>query len=461
MKIADQHMASHRQLSRTGADFIRFTEANPASFKRSTFNVLEGSDAVGKLQSWPVFINQHTQAQLEEAGTRVFSLIKSIPQRLFNNDPVRLGHYFETPVEIVKMLLDGTDENHLDNLLARGDFMFSPSGLKCLEYNVSANIGGLQVAFWEQMYAGIPVIAKFLKEYRVKIINKNVLSILMEHVLGRAVETFTESGDEINMAMIIPGYINGSMLKENKYLDGLFKSLIQRKHNLTGKVVFCDFRHLDRINGKLLYRGKRIHTIMELYHGVIPDEISDLFKKGAIHLYNGPVTKLLSNKLTLAALSQHEDSDCFSPMERSTIKKYIPWTRKVLPGEVTYGSETVRMEEFIFKNREQLVLKPPLGNSGTGIYIGKYTPPLLWEKAVKAAFKERNQLIQQRVDSHQYLFQHGQDGCLEHILTWGLFIFGSVYGGGWVRVLQSKNKSGVINSIQGAEETVALVAQEQ
>jgi len=460
MDIANHVKAAHQRLAQTGAQFLEFTETNPAACKRSSFNVLEGSDAVGILQSWPVFINRHTQSEFEVAATHVFSLIKSIPKRLFANDPVQISHFFGTPVDIVKMQLDGTDDRHLDNLLARGDFIFSPSGLKCLEYNVSANIGGLQVAFWEQMYVGIPLIAKFIKENQVKITGRNVLAALTGHFLERAADMFAGPDGEINMALVIPRYIDGAMATENIYLDRLFKSIIRTRYNLTGKVVFCDYHHLNTNNGKLLYHGKRIHILMEMYHGVMPDEIFQLFKKGALHLYNGPVTKLLSNKLTLAALSMHRDSDCFSAPERAVIEKYIPWTRKMVPGETTFYNSRVRLEDFIITNREQLVIKPPLGNSGAGVYIGKNTPPLLWEKVVATAFKEKNHLVQERIDSQRYLFQHGEEGYCEHIVTWGLFVFGSVYGGGWVRALPAHNKSGIINSIQGAEETVALVVEE-
>ncbi|UCH92325.1 MAG: hypothetical protein JSV88_18790, partial [Candidatus Aminicenantes bacterium] len=223
-----------------------------------------------------------------------------------------------------------------------------------------------------------------------------------------------------------------------------------------GEVIFCDYRHLNTADECLFYKNKRIHVLMEMYHGVLPEEILKVFKSGNICLYNGPVTKLMSSKLNLALLSQHEDSDIFSLEEREVIKKYIPWTRKTMIGEVTYGTDKVKLEEFVFSNKERLVLKPCMGISGVGIHAGKNTPGDQWKKVVNKAFKEKNWLIQEYVQSCSYLFQRGDNGCCEHIAVWGLFVFGSRYGGAWVRVLPADNKYGIINSIQGAEESVAI-----
>ncbi|MCP5049879.1 MAG: hypothetical protein GY940_22110 [bacterium] len=461
MKIEDHIRTSHKQLAATGDRFIEFIQKNPEMLDRSGFRVLEGKDAVGILQPWPAFINQQTRSRMAEASTSVFQLIKSIPKRIFNNDPDKISRYFETPVSIVKMQMEGADEEHLENLLARGDFIFSPSGMKCLEYNVSANIGGFQVSFWEPMYANIPIIAKFLNQYHIKPANQNVLALLAGHFLRRAVNKFSGRDSEINIAMVIPKYIEGVMVAENKYMDRIHKQLLEVHYNMKGNVIFCDWQHLKRSGDTLFFRDKRIHIVMEMYHGLLPDDIHTLYKQGNICLYNGPVTKLLSNKLTLAALSEYEDSERFSPKERETIKKYIPWTRKVVPGEVSYGTDRVKLEEFIFSNREKLVIKPPLGNSGEGISIGKNTPLRQWETVINAAFKEGGWLIQEYIESDSYLYQTGTEGCAEHIAAWGLFVFGSTYSGGWVRVLPKENKNGVINAIQGAEESVVLEINEE
>ena len=462
MKITNDIKIAHNKLSNASAGFLEFAQRNPDALKRSSFNLLEGKDEVGRLQSWPTFINQYTKNEMEKAAVSVFNVMKKIPKRIFANDPYKISDYYEIPPDIAKIQLEGVrvDDRHIDNILARGDFIFSPAGLKCLEYNVSVMIGGLQVAYWEPMYTGIPVIAKFLQEYRMKILNKNLLAILLEHIVENALEKFSHNETEINIALVIPKYGRGfDKLTENKYLNQIYENILQLKHKANGwkgKIIFCDYNHLNTADDYLFYRNKRIHVLMEMYHGVVPQQIWKVFKSGNICLYNGPITKLMSSKLNLALLSQHEASEIFSPEEREIIKKYIPWTRKTIAGEVTYGTDNVKLEEFVFSHKERLVLKPCMGISGAGIHIGKNTPSAQWEKIVNKAFKEKNWLVQEYIESLSFLYQRGEAGCTEHIVAWGFFVFGSRYGGAWARVLPAENKYGVINSIQGAEESVVI-----
>lgn len=463
MCINSEIIMAHKNLSTSSFRFLRFIEKNPEALKRSDFNILDGIEEVGKLQPWPIFINQHTKNKLKEAGVRVFNLIKGIPQRIFANNPYKMSSFYEIPADIVKMQLDGANDRHIEGLLARGDFILTAAGLRCLEFNVSANIGGMQVAYWEPMYANIPIISKFLKENRLNIQNKNLLSILIEHIFDKAVDRFPDETAKINIAMAIPGYREGvDRLMENDHLNRIYKNILQLKANhLQGKIIFCDYPLLDINDNYLFYKGKKIHALIEMYLGVVPPRILQVFKSGNVCLYNGPAAKLLSNKLNLALLSQYQDSDIFNPDEKEIIRTYIPWTRKLVPGDVTYKASKVKLEEFIFVNKEQLVIKPPLGISGANICIGKNTPEQQWEKMIKRAFREKNWVIQEYAKSYSYLFQKGEYGCAEHIATWGIFVFGSHFGGLWVRVLPTENKNGVINSIQGAEESVVLELEEQ
>jgi len=70
---------------------------------------------------------------------------------------------------------------------------------------------------------------------------------------------------------------------------------------------------------------------------------------------------VLSSKLNISLLSEHEDSDLFTLEEREIIKTYIPWTRKTVPGLTTYKGEPVRLEDLVTSARERLVLKPSQG----------------------------------------------------------------------------------------------------
>jgi uncharacterized circularly permuted ATP-grasp superfamily protein len=168
----------------------------------------------------------------------------------------------------------------------------------------------------------------------------------------------------------------------------------------------------------------------------------------------------MSNKLNLALLSENKDSDIFTSEERKAINKYIPWTRKVVPGDTTYGTKKVKLEDFMLSRREQLVLKPSEGLGGQGVYVGRYTLPHQWKQLVEKAITEHKWVVQEYIQSQPYLYQTSENGCAEHHAVWGLFIFDSHYAGGFVRILPEKNTQGVINSSQGAEESILLEVEE-
>ena len=456
MEITKEIKKTKKRLSKANANFYEFAEQNPDALKASSFKLLDLNDELFVLQPWPTFINQHIKNKMKEASIKIFNLIKSIPKRIFANDPYKINQFFEIPVDIVKFQLDGANEKHIENLLARGDFILSPIGLKCLEYNVSANLGGWELPIWESLYLKTPTISKFLREYGLKITNKNLISNLFDHLITVALDKSYNYDTEINIALGIPSRSQGNYKEVELYMNKLYRKNLQLRDNkLRGKIIICDLNHLNIIDDFIFYKDLRIHSIIEMHHGLITLEIMQAFKSGNVFLYNGPITGLLSNKLNLALLSEYEDSDNFNLEEREVIKKYIPWTRKIASCKTNYGTVKIKLEDFILSNKDKLVIKSAQGYGGKGIYVGRYISQKKWEGLVKASIKEKNFLVQEYIESSPYLYQTGENGCAVHDAVWGFFVLGSQYGGGWVRVFPKENSKGIINCHQGA--TVSVI----
>jgi len=230
--------------------------------------------------------------------------------------------------------------------------------------------------------------------------------------------------------------------------------------HLNGDIFICDFEQLQWNRHSLMLRGKRIHVLIEMCYGEIPITFMELVRTGNLLLCNGPITRVMSNKLNLALLSQHQASDRFSVEERETIRKYIPWTRKIIPGETTYKGDKVTLEDFMISNRERLVIKPSRGYGGKGVSLGFNSPPNQWKQDVENAMQEKNQVVQEYVPSHWYLYQVGAQGCASREAVWGYFIFSSRYAGGFVRIMPEADNKRVINAGQGAEESIVLEVDE-
>jgi len=456
MKITKEIYASHAALSGVSADFLEFVQNNPGTLKLSNFKLLDVNDPHLVLQAWPTFVNQTFKNQIQEASVKIFELIKSIPKRLFDNDIKKISTYYEIPESLAKLQLEGTTDSHIRQLLARGDYILASSGFKCLEFNVSANIGGWYTSIWETLYLNTPIIAKFLKDYDVKINknNTNLLQHFIDHIID-AHEDRKTNDKEMNILLVVRD--SKQFDKMGVYLNQLYQTTIQKRNLLLkGKVFLDDISRVDIIDNYLYYNGQRIHTLIELYGGDIPPGVMEVFKSGNIRLMNGPITDLLSSKLNLALLSDYEavNANVFSDEEKAVIDRYVPWSRKIALGDTTHGRKKIKLENYIRTNKDKLVIKPSEGRGGEGVYIGQHIPQSQWEELLDTAVRQKNWLVQEYVRSLPLLYQHGEMGCEPHNVVWGFFVLGAQYGGTTIRVLPQKHDKGVINYHQGAKISV-------
>ena len=455
------------RLSRLNVDFLEFIKRNPEGLRRSSYdNLTKFNIGPRNIQPWPTFISPQTKNQFQEASSAVYHLIKQIPMRLFDYNPKKISNYYGVREDQIQIILEDAKNGHLENLLARGDFIFSSRGLKCLEYNITAYLGGWQQPILESAYLNNPFIAKFLQEYQVKIYNKSHYTILLKHLLTIAKKKFYgDKHGEINIGIAIRDHQNS---KEDKVveveLNRAYQQVLKEQGNhFQGKVFLFDLPDLTIENDCIFFKGQRIHAMVELYHGNIPPQIFYVSLLGNLLIYNGPITLLLSNKLNLVLLSENEETGVFNQEEREIIKKYVPWTRRVVPGKITFGTKTFDIEDFLNSHREKLVIKPVFELGGVGVQVGKFTPVEQWEEAIKSALrgKDGNWLVQEYIEPLPHVYQYGDNGYVEHLVVWGLFVFGSTYAGGYIRLMPGDKKcKGVINSYQGAERTVILEVDE-
>jgi hypothetical protein len=411
------------------------------------------------LQPWPLFINQHFKKEAMDAGVRVFNLIKQIPRKIFDFDARQMGLYYEIAKESIEELMSGVSEEHIHHLLGRGDFVYSPTqGFKCMEYNIAGNLGGWELPFWLSIYKKTLPMAKFLEESTPKMINEDLVAIALKLYIKRILQQFPHCRNEINTVMVMGGHQNGSTNSpfENYSLSTYREILQSMDREFQGELIVCDYPHLQVMQNNVYYQGKRVLCLHENYGGFVPFNIWNAFCKGNLILYVGLVTMLMSNKLNIALLSEHEESERFTLEERETIKKYIPWTRKTAPGQTRYQGERVNLQTFVLANREKLVLKPALNLGGKQILIGHHTSQSEWEKDVNKAFRQKSWLIQEYMEPSAYLFQEGEEDCAAHSTVWGIFVFAGTYAGSFLRTLSTKNTKGIINAHQGADISVVF-----
>jgi hypothetical protein len=456
MNIAENVKEAEAKLSRVNVDFLEFVRDNPETLNRSNFKLLELNDKLFTLQPWPTFVNRENRNRFREVSLKMWELLKSIPRRVFGYDFEKMSRFYELPVQTIKLQFEGVDVSHLENLVGRGDFILSAVGLKCLEYNFSAGLGGWQVPIWESLYLNNPLIGRFFKEYGVKTIADNLILQFLEHVVQSVSKEISNRGGKLNTAIVSAG-LGEDTNSTQSYLNLLYKDALRQKNAaLQGKVHMCDYPDLDIADGFVFHKGEKIHTLVEFYMGSVPPGIMEVFKAGNIRIMNGPITNIMSSKLNLALLSDHESTDVFTREEREFIDRHVPWTRKIAPVASSIEGNTIRLVDYILSNREKLVIKPGSDYGGKGVCVGIKATEHQWKESVETALCEKNWVAQEFVESSPGLYQSGATGYDIHDMSWGFFVFGSRYAGVWVRVLPRKNNKGVINCHQGASVSVVF-----
>jgi hypothetical protein len=405
------------------------------------------------LQSWPTFIGNEKLQEITRATVGVSQLVRSIPERVFDKDARRITTFYGLDSESLTAYLFESPSG-LEGALTRCDLVGGEEGLKCVEVNGSANLGGWQLRHFELACLQNPPIAPFLAtEEELRPVHRDPWHAALSHIVDETCRAGIAGQGELNLALMIA---DSSMPEEEqRQMKDLFvKVLAEASAALQGEVFLCTaYNQLIAHGTRLSWRGRRVHAVLEYgVPGETPRHVYRCFKAESIGLYNGPLAALLSDKRNLALLSELEDSDRFNAAERALVRDHVPWSRSLVDGRTTFHGEPVSLLAFAIANRESMVLKPADGSMGKDVHIGAATPPEEWSARVQVAAGSRSHLLQEYVRSRPYLFQNGPAGFTEHDLVWGTFCFGSTYGGGFLRMLPCLRGPSVINSARGATE---------
>ena len=317
---------------------------------------------------------------------------------------------------------------------------------------MGAYIGGWQLRFWEGLCRTHPALVKFFAENDVTPRYEDPLNVLFKHLVEEAARKRISDGGFLNTILAVPKEEVAPTTSLALALNQSYSSVLAQG-GLEGKIQVCSYPDsFSARRGELYFRGAdRIHAVLEHSDDQTPLDVYRCFKAGTVSLYNGPMSQILRDKKTLALLSEHQESDVFNEEEKAVLRKHLPWCRVLAPGGADYRGEAVDLLELVLGRREGFVIKHGARARGEGVVVGRMTPADRWEAEVRSAIETREWIVQEYVTSRPYLYHHGEGACL-HDAVWGLFCFGSSYGGGFLRVMPYGRGDGIINSARGASE---------
>jgi len=445
---------THRDLSETDLLFRRFVSQDPESLSRSSFKALDVPSPLlkYKLQSWPTFVGPEKVREIERASVGMSSLIRGIPERVFGGDPRRVAEHYGTDPLSTELLL--SPPNGIDSAVSRGDFVDTPQGLKCVEFNMSAHLGGWETSILAGIQVNLSPIRRFLRQHGVTVTFRNTVREIFRHVAREAERQGLTAEGELNVAVVMPVLSAQDVAMISPYLDGEYRPALE-EHGLRGRAFLCDYSQLSERLGRLYYGALKVGAVVERSSTHENRMAFNCFKAGALCFFNSPVAMLLGDKRNLALLSELEGSPIFSDEERAILERHLPWTRRVERGEATYRGERISLLDFISSRRESLVLKKARSLGGADVLIGRFTSQEEWETVLAREATGNDWIVQEYVESRPYLFQNDEHGCSPHDAVWGPFVFGNTYAGAFLR-LQPKRLLGIVNLTRGATEGVLL-----
>lgn len=447
----------HRRLSAAAERFLDYVERHPEAAERSRYQVLD-SDRRGvgrQLQAWPLFLDRQADDRCAEAMVGLARLIRAVPHRVFDGRLDRLAAWYGLdPSDARPLARLLADPEHLGRIVARGDFIDTEEGLACLEVNVAANLGGWTTGLWERLYLQAPPIRAFVRGEGLELVGVDPLETFFTHLVE--VAAATGSDGEVNIAVAVPPGERGSEAL-SAYGAERYRSFLRTRDGLEGELHLCGYDDLDVVGDRRVeLSGRRIHVLVECYAGLVPPRIFTPWMLGGLVVLNGPVSRLLNDRRTLALLSEHAESDLLTAPERDVVRRHLPWTRVVADGAVDFRGRRSRLPDLLVEERSAMVLKRTGSMAGAGIVVGATADPARWRSVVDEALAAGDWIVQERVASLPYHFQTGDAGCAPHDVIWGLFAFGDRYGGGYLR-LMPQGGSGVVNAAQGADHGLYLV----
>ena len=446
---------NHRALSEADWQLRRRAFEDRDLLRRDAFPAIQRAHPFTGLviQEWPALVAHDVMAELGRLTVELVELVKSLPQRWFGSDPQKLADFYgQFPAPMMEILL--AEPNGIAPSLARGDFLLDEDGWKCLELNVSSNLGGWEMDMLRERYLESSVLTRAFDEIGVEPVGIDPAALLFEHVLEEVGRHVRDAGDEIRVALVSGAQAPFPDNPEVRERLGRSFAKATAARGVRGEVELARIDHLQVRGGTVHHAGKRLHALLLNLVPARPD-LYRCFKAGRLAIFNGPLEPMLSTKRNLALLSEHAGSERWTDRERELIAKHLPWTREVRAGETTYDGAAVDLPAFLLDERQRLVLKPALESGGRGVLVGAAAEPREWRAQVDAALSEGGWIVQERVESRPFLYRYGDEGAALHRVVWGPFALGQRYGGVVLR-LQPLAHGDVVSVAGGATGSTVL-----
>lgn len=142
---------------------------------------------------------------------------------------------------------------------------------------------------------------------------------------------------------------------------------------------------------------KRVITSELLTRGGLNHPLVRAARERAVCVVNSFRVQMLYKKALFALLDDPTYEHFFSADEIVSLRRHIPWTRRLREDATTYRGRQIDLLDFVAAHRDLLVLKPNGDYGGRGVTLGWECSQETWQRAIRDALGA-SFVVQERVE---------------------------------------------------------------
>ncbi|GAB3137695.1 hypothetical protein GCM10027290_03860 [Micromonospora sonneratiae] len=334
------------------------------------------------LPAAPMAIPRTSYAEVFRASAALVELLRRTALETAPTTEGRLAAYRMPESENQLFMRDAVIEERYPDCVVRPDLVIGPTGPRFLEFNVSGALGGVvethsRLEVWRRLHAD--------EEGRTLFSSPSPFAVRAEMFRSLCAELALAP----RVAIVGSAQVEGV---ENRYFQ--IEADYYNNHGLTAR--FFEPEELseawDRAPHLRYPVGLRNFTIPDwLDVGLDTTPVQEALDNGCL-LVGTQTSTFMHSKLTMGLLS--EGRPWMSTADRALVDRYVPWTRILSDRRTAREGQEVELLPFVVKNRDLLVLKAGLGESGKQVVIGREVDQAAWESAVGAAVVDGTSVVQ-------------------------------------------------------------------
>lgn len=298
------------------------------------------------------------------------------------------------------------------SITARWDSFLNDEELRFVELNAECPAGIAYSEIAAALYNRLPFVKEFEKRYTVHQFK------IRQTLLDELLTTYREYNGHNKSTRPTIAIVDWKEVPTYTEFE-LFKEFFESKNI---HCVIADPRDLDYSNGRLSHNGTAIDLVYKriLTNDCVerPQEtkaLVDAYRNQDVCVINPFRAKLVHKKSIFSVLTHEQNQSLFNSEEHSVIAKHIPWTRLICNEHTLFNGKKIDLIDYISHNKDQFVIKPNDEYGGKGVYLGRETDGVIWEKVIHEAINGEPFVVQEIVQIPRVAFPIVENNSIKYL----------------------------------------------